>query len=539
MRYQLFKFIKPCAFLMCTAILQLTNTAHSQTIDNIKESRGVKANYIVRTKSTHLDTSTQAIFSSMEKSKRKIKKFNKVFNGFAGQLTAEEVRKLRASPSIESIEMDGIVSIDQVQYNAPWGLDRIDQAALPYNFSYSYKADGTGVTVYVLDTGINAKHIQFGGRVSSHNFSSIPNSNEADDDHGHGTHVAGIIASSDYGVAKKATLVSVKVLDRFGSGSTSIVLSGIEWVIANAKKPAIINMSMSSPPSAALDQAVENAVSAGITVVVAAGNQNDKACFRSPARTPSAITVSASNSKDQRAGFSNFGECVDIFAPGEEISSTSIGWENTKLSSLSGTSMAAPFVAGTAAVILQSKPNASPDFVTREILNSATPGIIKHLDKSNNLISTYPLLNSFKAMGGQDNDLPERPKTTTHVLDMNAVTRANAQWSASIDVYIRQPYIPHFNLSGTAITVEFRGGLFNQVIDTKTCIVDTWNGCQIRSRNFFYLLDKINAKVVDIKRHDIQYVRSENKIDSLEIRAPRTVIRNIFCNLFAFGRTCY
>jgi len=281
---------------------------------------------------------------------------------------------LRSDPNVQYVEQVQEYSISTTQSPATWGLDRIDQRTLPLNNSYSYTNTGAGVRAYIIDTGIRITHNEFGGRATwGAKFAGGP----PDDCNGHGTHVAGTVGGSTYGVAKGVSLVAVKVLNCAGSGTTTGVVSGIDWVKANAVKPAVANMSLGGGISSAIDNAVNSAVTSGVTFAVAAGNSNANACNYSPARAGAAITVGATTSTDARASYSNFGTCLDIFAPGSSITSA---WKssNTATNTISGTSMASPHVAGVAALYLQGNPGASPATVVGALVGNATSGAVSN-----------------------------------------------------------------------------------------------------------------------------------------------------------------
>jgi aqualysin 1 len=290
--------------------------------------------------------------------------------GFAAQMTEAEALLLSQDPRVRFVEEDSVMEAIVTQSNPPWGLDRIDQRALPLSNTYTYTTTGAGVNAYIIDTGIRRTHSQFGGRAVV-GFDAIGDGRNTADCHGHGTHVAGTVGGATYGVAKAVRLYAVRVLSCSGSGSTSGVIAGVDWVTARHVKPAVANMSLGGGPSTALDTAVRNSIAAGVTYAIAAGNSNRNASTASPARVGEAITVGSSTRTDARSSFSNFGSVVDIFAPGSSILSAWITSDNAS-ATLSGTSMAAPHVAGVAARYLQSAPSASPAQVRNEIVNNAT-----------------------------------------------------------------------------------------------------------------------------------------------------------------------
>jgi len=298
--------------------------------------------------------------------------YKHALNGFSVEMSEADAEAMSQDYRVAFVEEDGIMTADATQTNPPWGLDRIDQRNLPLNATYNYNWTGSGVRVYVIDTGIRTTHNQFGGRASNV-FDAFGGSGS--DCNGHGTHVAGTVGGSTYGVAKSSMPRGVRVLDCNGSGSTSGVIAGVDWVRQNFIAPAVANMSLGGGASTALDNAVNSLSNAGVAIAVAAGNSNANACNSSPARAVNAITTGSTTTTDARSSFSNFGTCVDLFAPGSGILSA---WftSNTATATLSGTSMASPHVAGVAALYKQANPSASATTVRNAIVNNATTNVV-------------------------------------------------------------------------------------------------------------------------------------------------------------------
>jgi subtilisin family serine protease len=297
--------------------------------------------------------------------------YTAALNGFAAELNQGQLNALQHNPAVSYIQQDGRVSASATQTGATWGLDRVDQRDLPLNSTYNYTPTGAGVRAYVIDTGILTTHANFGGRASA-GYTAINDGRGSTDCNGHGTHVAGTIGSTTYGVAKGVSLIAVRVLDCAGSGTDAGVIAGMDWVTSNHVKPAVANMSLGGGASQAIDDAVNRMHNAGVTVVVAAGNENQNACNVSPSRAANAITVGSTTSTDARSSFSNWGSCVDVFAPGSSILST---WHTSTsaTNTISGTSMASPHVAGVAALYLQGNTTATAATVANAIITTSTP----------------------------------------------------------------------------------------------------------------------------------------------------------------------
>lgn len=384
------KFCQVSTFLLAIALSHLTYAAPATTnsVLGSSEAKGIiKNQYIVILNKDVGSSNEFAQGIAKQHGGKVLQTYDAVLKGFAIYLPdvagTAFVEAMKKNPKVVSIENDTIMKVDATtQSNPDWGLDRIDQRNLPLDSAYSYLQTGSGTTAYIVDTGILSTHQQFSGRVLS-GYTAISDGNGTSDCHGHGTHVAGTVGGSTYGVAKNVSLVPIRILGCDGSGASSNVIAGLDWILKNGKKPAVVNISLGGEANASLDSAVENLFNNGYVMVVAAGNSNTDACSSSPARVSKAITVAATDNTDTRASYSNYGSCVDIFAPGSQINSSWIG-SNTATKVLNGTSMATPHVVGVVAEMLQSTPTATPQTISNNLLNQASNNVVKNPSGSPN-----------------------------------------------------------------------------------------------------------------------------------------------------------
>ena len=431
--------------------------------------------------------------------------YAQAIKGFAATIPDAALQGISNNPNVAYIERDRTVSLNQAspQDQATWGLDRIDQMDGPRDTQYHYNYTGAGVNAFIIDTGIRADHVEFTGRVLP-GYNVISDTNGTNDCNGHGTHVSGTVGGATWGVAKAVSLIPVRVLDCAGSGSYSGVIAGIDWVAGSILRPAVANMSLGGGKSSSVNSAVAGAVNKGVVMVVAAGNSSADACNYSPSSEPSAITVGASASDDLRASYSNFGTCVDIFAPGTSITSA---WSTstTAGNTISGTSMASPHVAGVAALALAANPLASPSAVASFLTTNATANRLSAIGTGSPNLLVYSLAAGAPTQAANQ-------QIAVKSLTGNSAKQGNG-WRAYATVTIRDltssSVVPNVTVSGNFVP----GGV-------ASCVTASTGSCTMSSARLNNGTTSTVMAVSNATGTNMTYEVSQNTITQITISKP-------------------
>lgn len=431
--------------------------------------------------------------------------YSRALKGFAVTLSDAALQGLRTHPNVDYIEQDQTVTLNQVspENQATWGLDRIDQADRPLDTQYYFNYTGTGVNAFIIDTGIRPGHVEFSGRVLP-GYNVVADTNGTNDCHGHGTHVAGTVGGTTWGVAKGVSLIPVRVLDCTGSGTWSGVIAGIDWVAGSTLRPAVANMSLAGGASVSVNAAVARAVSKGVTMVVAAGNSNADACSYSPAGEPSAITVGATTSSDARASYSNYGSCVDIFGPGSSITSA---WNTsaTATNTISGTSMATPHITGVAALVLAANPTASPAAVASFLITNATANRLSSIGtgSSNRLV--------YSLAAGTPTEAPKQVVAVKSLAGKS--TKSGTNWRAYATATIRD-----VNTSAVVANATVNGSFSPG--GTASCVTGSTGSCTMSSANISRLTSSTVMTVTKVSGTNLNYDSNQNSASQITIVKP-------------------
>lgn len=475
-----------------------------------RQSQPIPGRYIVRLQPNVANPAAASAALVREHGGQLRHSYTAAIKGFAATLPDAAVNALRNNPNVLSVEQDVTVSVQQVsspQNQVTWGLDRIDQADRPLDTQYHFTRTGAGVNAFIVDTGIRADHVEFSGRVRT-GVTFVPDANGTNDCNGHGTHVAGTVGGTTWGVAKGVWLIPVRVLDCAGSGSWSGVIAGIDWVANSTLRPAVANLSLGGAASATVDAAVAGAVAKGVTVVVAAGNSNDFNCVYSPAREPTAITVAAANADDARASYSNYGTCVDLFAPGSGITSAGIA-SSTASKILSGTSMAAPHVSGVAALALEGNPTATPAAIASHITSTATANRLL----TGSIGSSPNLLVYAGGSGGTVAPAPA-PLTVAYKSMLGSATKSGGNWRASATVTVRDVN------SGSGVSNATVSGSFSPG-GTTTCVTASDGSCTLTSSALKYnAAPSTTLTGTGVSGTQLNYDPSQNTVSQIVISKP-------------------
>jgi subtilisin family serine protease len=509
------RFIRTLGLSVLAALSLTQGPAMAQSAPRPFVSKPITNQYIVTFRAQTNNPGALASELARQSGGRLLNSYSHAIKGFSVRLPAKAttaLAALRNNPNVERVEADATVQASETaispplaQNSATWGLDRIDQVDLPLSSQYLYQYQSGEVQAFVVDTGILASHQDFGGRVGP-GMTAINDGFGTSDCNGHGTHVAGTIGGAQWGVAKRVNLVPVRVLDCAGSGSWSGVIAGLDWVAAQtALRPAVANLSLGGGYSKTVNAAVAGAVAKGVIVVVAAGNSATDACTASPASEPSALTVGATGSNDARASYSNYGTCLDLFAPGSGITSA---WYTgpAATNTISGTSMASPHVAGAAALVLASNPQATPVMVGSFLTENASLNKVVSAGTGSPNRLLYALANGA----------PQAPATVTvsvASLTGNAVLSGKANWVAQVEVRVRDSV-------GNAVPYATVGGSFNPG-GAKSCVTTSTGACTLISSALSRKrVANTTLSVTGISGANLVYAADQNSAVQIRVARP-------------------
>lgn len=493
------------------------DTASSQAAASSRPDADGNTRLIVRLRDGVEDTDARALRLAGPHRAQLRHTFRRAMKGFAVTLpddaVAGFVEAAQRDPGVDMVEVDQVVTGYETQSNATWGLDRSDQRELPLSRTYTYSGTGSGVNVYIVDSGIRASHYEFEGRVQP-GYSAINDGRGTGDCNGHGTHVAGTVGGRSWGMAKGVNLIPVRVLGCDNRGYVSGIIAGIDWMVANARYPAVANLSLGASASTALDAAVANAVARGITVAVAAGNSNANACNYSPARAPAALTVGATTSSDSRASYSNYGSCLDLFGPGSSVTSAGIASDGASYV-MNGTSMATPHVAGLAALHLQANPAATPAAVAAAIRSAATLGKVANAGSGSLNALLYAALADTAAPPPSTAPAPVPAATATlAVASLSGRSwTVRRYWRASVTVAVK-------NGSGALQSGVLVQGGFSAGGSSASCTTASNGTCVLSTGNIGGSTARTTFSITGLSRSGFSYDAAANAAASVVIEQP-------------------
>ena len=510
-----FNFRGVVASLLATALLTLGNTpaltaqsaqsANPPASHAFPQSRPIVGRYIVVFKDNVDNPAAQAANAVRGLGGQVHHVYSSAIKGFAATLPPAALQGILNNPNVDYVEQDQTIQLNQTspETSATWGIDRVDQADRPLDSLYHFAYNGAGVNAFIIDTGIRLDHVEFTGRLLS-GYSAVADGNGTNDCNGHGTHVSGTVGGTTWGVAKGVSLIPVRVLDCTGSGTSSGVVAGIDWGAASSLRPAVANLSLGGSTSSSLNSAVASAVSKGVTMVVAAGNSNADACNYSPSGERSAITVGATTFDDIRASYSNYGSCVDIFAPGSNITSA---WNtsSTSTNTISGTSMATPHVTGVAALALAANPIASPSAVAAFLTANATANRLSSIGVGS------PNLLLFSLAAGKPVDIATPSVAIASLTGTSAISGKN--WIAYATATVRNIDTSAL-VAGATVNGSFSPG------GTSNCVTGTNGACTLASANISRNTSTVVMSITNVTGTNMTYKSSQNSATQITIAKP-------------------